>query len=507
METDDTSQDVVVKEEDSEDVSDKKEENETENGDNRKLFSSENFKIEVNNIPKFAGHAQLKKLFGQKLKINYHKLKPCGPKANHMFICFKNDEDKEKAIMVINGFMFKGHKLSAKEAYKQKDPFEKNKVKKEEVVDTRSTEERLQDAVCPLSKDSYEEQLSKKQSEVLVLTKRLGSEISRTHDMLKQWVESKYREHETVAPLDNFVRSPTLKGYRNKCEFSIGFSGDKTISVGFRLSSYKSGSVEVVSVATLPDIETTLPHIPGQMVTIAGKLEQYVRVSGVLPYDNVERRGNWRSVMIRSSRGEGDWSQTGSYSDNIRQLMVVVICDPMNLDSDTLNRIRSDLKQLFSEDDNVTSLHLHLSPARREAGQPDPAPELLSGSPCIQETLLGRKFSISPQAFFQVNTLAAEVLYKIAGDIATLDKKTTLVDVCCGTGTIGLCLADKVNNVVGVDIVAEAIRDAHKNAQLNGVDNCKYFTGKAEDILGNILRDIDNKVRSNELKILFSSID
>merc|ERR1719282_531036 len=181
---------------------------------------------------------------------------------------------------------------------------------------------------------------------------------------------------------------------------------------------------------------------------------------------------------MRSSRGEGDW--TGSYSDSIRQMMVVVICDPMNLDTETLDRIRSDLKQLFSEDDNnnVTSLYLHLSPARREAGQPDPAPELLSGTPAIQEVLLGRKFSISPQAFFQVNTQAAEILYKMAGDIANLNDKSTLVDVCCGTGTIGLCLADKVKNVVGVDIVADAIRDAQRNAELNGVTNCASPSSK-----------------------------
>ena len=85
----------------------------------------------------------------------------------------------------------------------------------------------------------------------------------------------------------------------------------------------------------------------------------------------------------------------------------------------------------------MTSLYLQLSPARKEAGQHDPAPELLAGAPCIQEKLLGRQFSISPAAFFQVNTLAAELLYKLAGDIADLNNKTTLVDVCCGTGTIG----------------------------------------------------------------------
>ena len=53
--------------------------------DNRtSLFSSEDFKIEVQNLPRFCGHSQLKKLFSHKLKLNFHKLKPCGPKANYM---------------------------------------------------------------------------------------------------------------------------------------------------------------------------------------------------------------------------------------------------------------------------------------------------------------------------------------------------------------------------------------------------------------------------------------
>ena len=195
--------------------------------------------------------------------------------------------------------------------------------------------------------------------------------------------------------------------------------------------------------------------------------------------------------MMRSSRG-GE-HEAGVGDGETREMMVVVTLDPGNLDLATLERIRGDLKQLFSGSGEVTSLFLHLSPARKEAGHQEPAPELLSGTPAIQEVLLGRKFSISPQAFFQVNTQAAEILYKMAGDIANLNDKSTLVDVCCGTGTIGLCLADKVKNVVGVDIVADAIRDAQRNAELNGVTNCAYFTGKAEDILQNILRDIDNK--------------
>ena len=74
-ETTETDKDIGVKEEESDNVSDVKDENKTENGDNRRLFSSEDFKIEVNNLPKFAGHAQLKKLFGHKLK-NIRNIEP-----------------------------------------------------------------------------------------------------------------------------------------------------------------------------------------------------------------------------------------------------------------------------------------------------------------------------------------------------------------------------------------------------------------------------------------------
>ena len=465
--------------------------------ENKRLFSSENFKIEVNNLPKFCGHAQMKKLFGHKLKLSYHKLKPCGPGKNYMFICFKNEEDKEKALTVINGFDYKGQKLEAKSASAGRDPLQRQKDLSERnpVVDDRPVAVRLQEAVCPLAADSYDLQLTKKQSEVSVLVKRLGSEVSRGHEALRQWVRARVREHETLAPVDNFVRSPVTNGYRNKCEFSIGqmttseaWGSEKLVSVGFRLSSYKGGSVEVVSVASLEDPASTLPHVPARMIEIARRLELYIRASGVMPYCTVERRGHWRSVMMRTSRG-GDL-EAGAEDG---EMMVVVSLDPGSLDLTTLDRIRGDLRQLFSDSGEVTSLFLHLSPARREAGHQDPAPELLSGTPTIQEVLLGRQFSISPQAFFQVNTRAAEILYKMAGDIANLNDKSTLVDVCCGTGTIGLCLADKVRNVVGVDIVADAIRDAQKNAELNSVTNCAYFTGKAEDILQTILRDIDNK--------------
>ena len=67
------------------------------------------------------------------------------------------------------------------------------------------------------------------------------------------------------------------------------------------------------------------------------------------------------------------------------------------------------------------------------------------------------------------------MLYRTVGDIADLSPKTSLVDVCCGTGTIGLCLADRVQQVVGVELVQEAVRDAIKNAEANKVSREMKF--------------------------------
>lgn len=125
------------------------------------------------------------------------------------------------------------------------------------------------------------------------------------------------------------------------------------------------------------------------------------------------------------------------------------------------------------------------------------------------------KFRVSPQAFFQVNTLGAEVLYKTAIELAELTTDTALLDVCCGTGTIGLCFSKVILNrcllversnvsytvyivlvvivqhcdeVMGIEIIADAIKDARENAVKNGVTNCEFFVGKAEDILWPVIR-------------------
>ena len=114
----------------------------------------------------------------------------------------------------------------------------------------------------------------------------------------------------------------------------------------------------------------------------------------------------------------------------------------------------------------------------------------------ICERMCGLKFSLSHSAFFQVNTAAAELLYALAGEWASPNGKSLLLDVCCGTGTIGLTLARSVGKVVGLDIVEDAIRDAEKNSKLNDRTNCEWIAGKAEDTLDVLLKKYGEDVKT-----------
>ena len=102
---------------------------------------------------------------------------------------------------------------------------------------------------------------------------------------------------------------------------------------------------------------------------------------------------------------------------------------------------------------------------------------------------LGRlRFRISPVSFYQVNSPQAARLYKIALDAASLDGGL-VYDVYSGIGTITLFAAKRASLVVGIEEVGDAVRDAKKNAEMNGIANVKFREGRAERILGSSLRE------------------
>lgn len=104
---------------------------------------------------------------------------------------------------------------------------------------------------------------------------------------------------------------------------------------------------------------------------------------------------------------------------------------------------------------------------------------VLFGNGYIEEELLGCRFRISAKSFFQINPYATEKLYQTALDYAGIDETKTVIDLYCGTGTIGILASKKAKKVYGIEIVKEAIEDAKKNASLNGVENIEFMVKDA----------------------------
>ena len=106
---------------------------------------------------------------------------------------------------------------------------------------------------------------------------------------------------------------------------------------------------------------------------------------------------------------------------------------------------------------------------------------IILGRPRILEGIGELRFLLSPVSFYQINPVQTEVLYQHVLDFAQLTGTEKVLDVYCGVGTIALFLARSAAQVIGIEVVAEAVADAKRNAQLNGIKNAYFYKGTAEE--------------------------
>ncbi|KAJ1531985.1 hypothetical protein ONE63_000621 [Megalurothrips usitatus] len=452
-------------------------------------FTSEKFKVEIRGLPKFYGFGELKKLVTDTLQLSCTKVKPPRRGCSWAYACFRSEEDRSKALEVLNGYVWKKCNLSARTAQAAPDPYIAKRARMEEQRHNKrkkynnedehlSQEERLKKATAPYWNIPYAEQQTLKRDDMRKLLVQLGDELVKANRDLSGWLkEQKEKNDGLPCPLLNIRSAPMIDGYRNKCEFNIGLNPEtKKVTVGFRLGSYADGSVEVAPL-------DGMPHVPDRMKQVAKAMENFVEESGYPPFDHVTHHGFWRQITVRLGHATGE-------------LLLVAGMHPQSLKDEELKSVKEKFVKYFSEGQgaacNVHSLHF-LSLGMREQGSKHPSCEHLWGQTHIHDILLGLKFRISPEAFFQVNTLACEELYKAIAEVASLSEETTLLDVCCGTGTIGLCLSKQSGQVLGIELIEQAVKDADFNAETNGVKNCSFFAGRAEDILTGVIARANKK--------------
>jgi tRNA (uracil-5-)-methyltransferase len=309
----------------------------------------------------------------------------------------------------------------------------------------------IRDKITPWWNLPYNEQLAKKrlavESEFLKFIKDVTIRARKTGSGLPKWIPNSSAESSLY--VKEVKPSPQIEEYRNKTEFTIGFFDESTIRVGFTNGKMSAGNLKIESARPCS-------HINEMAKTFAERIEEIVKKSGIPVFDTRLNSGIWKQATIR-------------HSSRSNETMASIFIS----ETEESSKIESLLQEIFPF---YTTVALVLPSEVK----------VLSGPGFINETILGKKYQISPLSFFQVNTLGCEVLYQEVVDLVNGD---LLLDVCCGTGSIGISCADKVKKVIGLEIIPEAVNDAIKNAEINGVF-AEYKTGKAEDFIKEVTKNL-----------------
>ncbi|XP_034754897.1 tRNA (uracil(54)-C(5))-methyltransferase homolog-B isoform X1 [Etheostoma cragini] len=342
-------------------------------------------------------------------------------------------------------------------------------------TDHLSWEERLADVVTPLWRLSYDEQLELKQKH----QERILSQLSRNLSGDFQSQSPSPVRGKLSFPVLPVLPSPVRDGYRNKSTFSVnrGVDGNPK-TVGFYVGTGKKGNIVCVN-------GDHLLNMPEKHKLVARCYQDFIRLSSLESCLLFHAGGHWREVTVRTN-ADG-------------RTMAIVYFHPQTLTPKEVAVHKANLVDYFTRGPGslcqLDSLFFQESTMTRCTHEESPY-QLLHGQPHIYEEVLGFKFRISADAFFQVNQAAAEVLYSTVRHLCVpnpeegggrTDVGGTLLDVCCGTGAIGITISPRVDRIIGIELIEQAVEDARHNAALNNVRNCEFVPGKAEVVLPGLM--------------------
>jgi 23S rRNA (uracil1939-C5)-methyltransferase len=266
-----------------------------------------------------------------------------------------------------------------------------------------------------------------------------------------------------LGKLDGFELEPIVTAdqqwrYRNKLEYSFGLDEAGTLVCGFHAPGSWSRILHVE--------DCLLASERGNEIRRA--VLEVVREMGLSAYDRRTHQGFLRNLVVREGRRTGqfqvrlvtsaaDWEEDDAFAAAL---------EPLGIDS-----------LIWTQAAGV---------AETTEGGLD---TLLAGRERIEEELSGMRFALSAEAFFQTNTEMAERLYGVVSEFAALKGWERVYDLCCGIGTIGLTLAPRASEVIGVEIVEQAVTDAHANARANEISNARFLAGDVRAVLKDLAED------------------
>ncbi|WP_017381214.1 23S rRNA (uracil(1939)-C(5))-methyltransferase RlmD [Paenisporosarcina sp. TG-14] len=291
---------------------------------------------------------------------------------------------------------------------------------------------------CQVQHLSYEGQLKWKQQ----LVKNAIERIARL-------------PHVTVHPvkgMDNPWR------YRNKSQIPFALQDGKVVG-GF----YKTRSHEIVDTDTCIIQSEQADDLLREMKKQLGRI-------GITPYNEKTHQGMLRHIVIRKALATSE-------------IMVVIVTKKKKFPQreEAIEAIKLILPEVTSIVQNINSEKTNVIFGEETF--------TLFGKDSIEDTIGDVRFEISARSFYQVNPEQTEVLYKQALEYAQLTGTETVIDAYCGIGTISLFLAKEAKQVLGVDVVPQAIEDAKRNAEINKFKNTYFEEGLAEVVIPKWYKD------------------
>ncbi len=237
--------------------------------------------------------------------------------------------------------------------------------------------------------------------------------------------------------------------YRNKAQLPVTVNSEGNVKVGF----FAPRTHRVIA---LDDCQLqSRAFSPAINIFLEWANQNHISV-----YDEKIHSGILRHLYLR-------------YAEKTDELMVCIVANANEL------RKEKQLVQMLSENlPNLKSIVLNTNTDKTNVITGKKC-RTLYGDGYITDILCDMKFRISPLSFYQVNRTQAEKLYQKAAEFANLNKNETLLDMYCGTGTIGLTMANYVKNLIGVEIIPQAVEDAKNNAVLNEISNAEFICADA----------------------------
>lgn len=250
--------------------------------------------------------------------------------------------------------------------------------------------------------------------------------------------------------VETIIGSDETLFYRNKAQYPVLIENNE-LKAGFY--AYKSHRIVPCDLCRLQPLEFQKG---------IKAFEKWVKKNNITSFDEKSGKGLLRHIYFRKAFGTGE----------------IMACAVVNAqDIPDKEYLIEELKLAF---ENLKSVVINVNTKKTNVILGEKT-KTIYGEDKITDILLGKKFVISPQSFYQVNHDQCEKLYTIVKSFANLKGDETVLDLYCGAGTIGITLSDCCKKLVGIEVVPSAIENANENVKLNGIENAEYILADAFD--------------------------